>query len=79
MTDTALPARMTQKLTWNPATDYYLVVPAKDGLVRVLTVRGQYKVTQEGKLRLGGHVLAEHDMTIEAARDYTMVLPLIDP
>ncbi len=59
-------------LDWNPEVDYYLVEPGPRGMVRVLTIKGQYSVTTEGGVRLSGHVLAEQDMTIEAARSFTM-------
>lgn len=67
----------TKSPRWNPPTNYYLVLPGPDGLVRVLTVDGVFSTTKEGKITARGHVLSEQDMTVSAAQVFTMDLTAI--
>ena len=72
MSEQAKPPR------WNPPTNYYLVLPGQDGMVRVLTVNGKFSTTKEGKVAARGHVLSERDMTLSAAQAFTMDLTAIE-
>lgn len=71
-------AEQTKLPRWTPPTNYFLVLPGQDGMVRVLTVNGIFSITQEGKVSARGHVLSEQDMTVSAAQVFTMDLTTID-